>query len=136
MIRDKIAAVGKMQDYIKSHINDPITLHDLAQSCRLSPWHASRVFKEMTEKTPFECIRAFRLSQAALKLRDEKVKVIDVAIDFVFDTHEGFTRAFSRQFGITPSKYKKHTPPVRLFVPYRFIDLLPEYIEKEDEYGE
>ena len=47
MIRDKEDAVGRMQDYIQSHINDPITLNDLAQSCDLSPWHASRVFKEM-----------------------------------------------------------------------------------------
>lgn len=131
MIRDKIAAVGKMQDYIKNHTNDPITLCDLAQSCGLSPWYASRIFKEVTEKTPFEYIRAFRLSKAALKLRDDKVKVIDVAFDFVFDSHEGFTRAFSRQFGITPSKYKKHTPPIKLFIPYRLLISYRNLLKKE-----
>jgi AraC-like DNA-binding protein len=135
MIKDKIAAVGKMQHYIKSHINNPITLHDLAQSCGLSPWYASRIFKEMTEKTPFEYIRAFRLSQAALMLRDEKVKVIDVAFDFVFDTHEGFTRAFSRQFGITPSKYKKHTPPIKLFIPYHLLISYRNIMKKEKNMG-
>ncbi len=92
MIRDRVDAVVKMQDYIKSHMNEPITLKDLARSCGLSPWHASRVFKEFMDKTPFEYIRACRLSQAALKLRDEKVKIIDVAFDFVFDTHEGSGR--------------------------------------------
>jgi hypothetical protein len=40
-----------------------------------------------------------------------------VAFDFVFDTHEGFTRAFSRQFGITPMEYKKSTPHDKLFIP-------------------
>jgi AraC-like DNA-binding protein len=122
MRKEKIEAVGKMQDYIKAHMTEPITLYDLAQSCCLSPWHASRIFKELLGKTPFEYIRACRISQAALKLRDEKVKVIDVAFDFVFDTHEGFTRAFSRQFGMNPSQYKKHTPPVRLFLPHRIMD--------------
>ena len=117
MIKDRVEAVGKMQDYIKSHINEPITLKDLARSCKLSPWHASRIFTELMNKTPFEYIRACRLSQAALKLRDEKVKIIDVAFDFVFDTHEGFTRAFSRRFGITPMEYKRNTPPVQLFIP-------------------
>lgn len=94
LIRDKIATVSKIQDYLKAHINDPVSLYDLAQSCGLSPWHTSRVFKELTGKNPFEYIRAIRLSRAALKLRDENPKVIDVALDFVFDSHEGFTRAF------------------------------------------
>ncbi len=90
MIRDKIAEVGKIQDYIRDHINDPISLYDLAQSCGLSPWHTSRLFKEVTGKNPFDYISAIRLSRVALKLRDEKLKVIDVALDFVFDSHEGF----------------------------------------------
>jgi AraC family transcriptional regulator len=132
MIRDKIATVGKMQDYIRAHINDPISLYDLAQSCGLSPWYTSRLFKELTGKNPFDYIRAVRLSQAALKLRDERSKVIDVALDFVFNSHEGFTRAFSRQFGISPKDYKRHTPPVKLFIPYRVMEP-SQYQPKKEE---
>jgi AraC family transcriptional regulator len=132
VIRDKIATVGKMQDYIRAHINDAISLYDLAQSCGFSPWHASRIFKALTGKNPFDYIRAVRLSQAALKLRDEKIKVIDVALDFVFDTHEGFTRAFSKEFGISPREYKKHTPPVKLFIPYRVMEI-SQYKPKKEE---
>jgi len=131
MKNEKIIAVGKMQEYIQSHINEPISLYDLAQSCGLSPWHASRIFKDVLGKTPFEYIRACRVSQAALKLRDGKVKVIDVAFDFVFDTHEGFTRAFARQFGINPAKYKKHTPPIKLFLPYQIMESYANLLEKE-----
>ena len=131
MNREKVEAVGKMQDYIHSHINDPITLYDLSQTCGFSPWHASRIFKELIEKTPFDYIRAYRISQAALKLRDENVKVIDVAFDFVFDTHEGFTRAFSKQFGINPFKYKKQTPPVKLFIPFQIKDAYRYKLRKE-----
>ena len=32
MEKEKVEAVGKMQEYIKSHINGPITLYDLAQT--------------------------------------------------------------------------------------------------------
>jgi len=131
MLKEKVEAVGKMQEYIESHINDPITLYDLAQTCGFSPWHASRIFKELMGKTPFEYIRAFRVSRAALKLRDEDVKVIDVAFDFVFDTHEGFTRAFSKQFGINPFKYKKQTPPVKLFIPFLIKDSYQYKLKKE-----
>ncbi len=133
MMSEKVKAVGNMQEYIHSHVNDPITLRDLARASGFSPWHASRIFKELTGKTPFDYIRAFRLSRAALRLRDGDVKVIDVAFDFVFDTHEGFTRAFSRQFGMNPSEYKTRTPPIQLFLPYRVKDSYRYTLYKEKQ---
>jgi AraC-like DNA-binding protein len=120
--REKIDAVQRMQDYIEEHINEPITLHKLAQTAGYSPWHAGRIFKELTGKTLFEYIRKLRISRAAIKLRDEEHKIIDVAFDFVFDSHEGFTRAFSKQFGMTPYYYSHNTPPIRLFMPHRIRD--------------
>lgn len=120
--RDKVDAVQRMQDYIEEHITEPITLFKLADAAGYSPWHCARIFKELTGKTPFEYIRILRLSRAAVRLRDEDVKIIDVAFDFVFDSHEGFTRAFSRQFGMTPQYYSRNTPPLKLFMPERICD--------------
>lgn len=90
-----IQAVQRMQEYIETNLHRKITLKELANVAGYSPWHAARLFKEVTGKPPFDYIRALRLTQAALLLRDEEVKIIDVAMDFVFDSHEGFTRAFS-----------------------------------------
>jgi len=112
------AAVTRMQTYIDTHLDEEITLHALAQQAGYSPWHCAKMFKEYTNKAPFEYIRQLRLSQAALVLRDEELRVIDVALDFVFDSHEGFTRAFRKQFGVTPKAYQKQTPPIPLFTPY------------------
>lgn len=115
---EKITAVQKMQDYIEKHLTEPITLRNLADAAGYSPWHSARVFKEITHKAPFEYIRALRLTRAADRLNDtDKPRIIDVAFDFVFDSHEGFTRAFSKQFGMTPSYYAKHKPPIALFIP-------------------
>lgn len=119
---EKIEAVQRMQDYIGEHLHEQISLYMLAQVAGYSPWHSSRVFKELIGKTPFEYIRSIRLSRAAVKLRDEDVKIIDVALDFVFDSHEGFTRAFSKEFGMTPHYYSKNTPPLKLFLPTRIRD--------------
>lgn len=55
-------------------------------------------------------------------MRDEKNKIIDVAFDFVSDSHEGFTRAFSKHFGMTPKYYCKNTPVLKLFMPSRVRD--------------
>ncbi|NLY47918.1 MAG: AraC family transcriptional regulator [Clostridiales bacterium] len=119
---EKIDAVQRMQDYIEEHIQEYISLHMLAKAANYSPWYAAKIFKELTGKTPFEYIRELRLSKAALKLRDTDRKVVDVAFDFVFDSHEGFTRAFSKQFGMTPKDYSKNTPPLKLFMPSRIRD--------------
>lgn len=108
-----------MQEYIDANIHAPITLRDLAAAAGYSPWHSARMFKEVTKKAPFEYIRALRLSKAAIMLRDENPKVIDVAFDFVFDSHEGFTRAFTKQFGVSPKKFSKGSSSVQLFMPER-----------------
>ncbi|MBU5361873.1 AraC family transcriptional regulator [Enterococcus raffinosus] len=112
------AAVTRMQTFIEKHLDEEITLHALAQQAGYSPWHCAKMFKEYTDKSPFEYIRKLRLSKAALVLRDEDLRVVDVALDFVFDSHEGFTRAFRKQFGVTPKAYQKKTPPIPLFTPY------------------
>ena len=119
---DVVDGVQRMQDYIEAHIQDPITLSELARAAGYSQWHAARVFKELTGKAPFEYVRALRLTKAALLLRDEQPKIVDVAFDFVFASHEGFTRAFSRQFGVSPVDYRRNPKQIRLFMPDRARD--------------
>ncbi len=115
---EKINAVQRMQDFIENHLFEPVTLHMLAREARYSQWHSARIFKELTGKAPFEYIRMLRLSKAALKLRDNQTKIVDVALEFVFDSHEGFTRAFSKEFHMTPAQYCREKPPIQLFIPY------------------
>lgn len=135
-IWEKVNAVQRMQNYIEEHVTEDITLYMLAKAAGYSPWHAARIFKELMGKTPFEYIRALRLSRAALKLRDEDVRVIDVALDFVFDSHEGFTRAFSKEFGMTPKYYCKNTPPLKLFMPSSIRDYYRMLQKGEDNMSE
>jgi AraC family transcriptional regulator len=50
-------------------------------------------------------------------------RVVDVAFDFVFDSHEGFTRAFARQFGVPPSRLREVAWPAHLFHPGPATDI-------------
>ena len=113
----KVLAVQHMQDYVAAHIKEPITLAQLGKAAGYSPWHAARTFKELTGCAPFEYIRAMRLTKAAEQLQGGGNRIVDVAFDFVFGSHEGFTRAFSRQFGLSPSAYVKQNRPVSVFLP-------------------
>lgn len=115
---DKINAVSNIQEYIKTHYEEDISLEDLSRVAHYSRYHIVRIFKELTGRTPFDEIRAMRLTKAAERLRDSKGRVIDVALDSGFDSSEGFTRAFARQFGITPQKYRRETPAVNYFIQY------------------
>ena len=93
-----------------------------ARVASYSQWHAARVFREVTGKSPFEYVRLRRLSVAAEELQNTSRKVVDVAFDFVFDSHEGFTRAFARQFGVSPLRFRKIGSTVQLFMPPQLRD--------------
>lgn len=114
--------IATLQRYIENHIQEPITLLDLARVGHYSPWYIDKLFKKHLNKTPMQYISERRMTLAALKLRDEPVRIIDVALEFLFDSHEGFTRAFTKQFGISPYKYKMDTPAIQLFLPYVLSD--------------
>lgn len=114
---ERAKAVQRMQEYIEAHLGERITLQGLARSARYSPWHAARMFKDLTGMPPFEYIRLARLSAAAGRIRDEGARIVDVAFDFDFDSHEGFTRAFTRQFGMSPRRFRQSEAEVRPFLP-------------------
>ena len=132
---DLYITVQKFQEYMDSNIKRNITLKELAEQAGYSPWHTARIFKEITGKTPFEYLRSLRLTKAALFLRDNEAKIIDVALDYVFDSHEGFTRAFSREFGLSPYRYSKSTPPIKLFLPAKVYDTYRQF-NKEGKFME
>ncbi|MDY0003194.1 MAG: helix-turn-helix domain-containing protein [Polyangia bacterium] len=119
---DKIKAAERMQAHIEAHLGDKITMAALARAARYSQWHAARVFKEVTGKSPFEYVRLRRLSAAAQELQKTSRKVVDVAFDFVFDSHEGFTRAFARQFGRSPRSFRETGSTAELFMPPQLRD--------------
>ena len=121
MENEQTAAVNDIQHYIREHLKDPITLANLAKHVHYSPCYTAKLFKEATGKTIFEYLRALRLSAAAKALWDEDKKVVDVALDFTFDSHEGFTRAFAKQFDITPKAYQKRPIPLPFFTPFDVV---------------
>jgi len=131
---DKIDAMRRMQEHIAAHLDEEITLDALGEAADYSKYHAARTFAQLTGQTPFAYIRALRLTRAAQALRDGRLvgtsPVIDAALDSGFGSHDGFTRAFARRFGITPQKYARETPPVRYFVAYPVV--YPRIFDKEE----
>lgn len=117
-MNDKSPAVQRMQDYIERHLGESITLAELAQAARFSPWYSARIFKELTGLSPADYIRRLRLAKSTLRLRDEKIRVIDAAAELGFESVDGYQRAFLREFGCNPKEYALHPVPLPLFTAY------------------
>ena len=126
---ERIEAVQRMQDYIAGHLDVEISMADLAEAARYSPWYAHRLFREHTGYGPAEYIRRMRLAQSALRLKAEHARIIDVAFDLGFSSVDGYTRAFRKEFGINPGEYARSPVPIKLFVAYgvKFKELRKEY---------
>ena len=119
---DQREAVRSMQNYISEHIQDEITMEDLAGAAAFSAWHARKLFIKYLNMTPAVYIRRLKLSKSALKLRDEKVSVLEVAMDMGFGSVDGYQRAFRREFGCNPKEYATAPIPVWLFTPNIIAD--------------
>ena len=117
-MNEHIEAVQKMQDYIAAHLDNNITMTDLAKESQYSPWYSYRLFVDLLHMTPSVYIRRLRLSKSALRLRDEKIKVIDIAFDTGFDSVDGYQRSFYKEFGCNPHEYAICHTPIYLFTPY------------------
>ena len=117
-MNEHIEAVQKMQDYISTHLDTNITMADLAKVSKFSPWYSYRLFVDLLHMTPAVYIRRLRLSKSALRLRDEKIKVIDIAYEVGFDSVDGYQRAFYKEFGCNPHEYAVCPTPIYLFTPY------------------
>ena len=115
---EKILAVQRMQDYIALHLREDITLADLAREACYSPWYAAKIFREITGHAPADYIRKLRLAKSALRLRDERVRILDAALDMGFQSVDGYQRAFQREFGCNPAQYARNPIPLQLFTPY------------------
>lgn len=117
-MEEHIEAVQRMQEYIEANLNKEITMADLAKVSLYSPWHSYRLFVSFLDMTPAVYIRRLRLSKSALKLRDEKVKIVDIAYETGFESVDGYQRAFYREFGCNPYEYSVCPVPIYLFKPY------------------
>ena len=115
---ERIEAAQRMQDYITDKLDQDISITDLSKAAGYSPWYSYRLFQSLLHMTPAVYIRRLRLSKSALRLRDEKVKIIDVAYDSGFESVDGYQRAFFKEFGCNPYEYSVNPMPIYLFKPY------------------
>jgi AraC family transcriptional regulator len=93
--------------FAAAHPDEDLSLAALAAHARLSPFHLHRVFSSAAGETPKQFTLRLRLGRAAAMLLTGDDSVLDIALSCGFQSHEVFTRAFRRRFGMTPSAYRE-----------------------------
>lgn len=114
---------------IESQLETPIEIENLARTAYMSISSFYRMFFSLTGFTVKEYIRLRRLSEAARDLKQSEMHIIDIAVKYVFDSADSFSRAFKKTVGILPSQYRK------LESPYYFerMNLMDRYFDVQDE---
>ncbi len=106
--------MDRARRHIEANLEAPLSLGALADAAGLSPYHFSRLFTGRYGFSPMAYVRVRRLETAAEALRSgPKTTLINLALDSGFDSQEGFTRAFTRTFGVSPGRYRAGGRPPR-----------------------
>ena len=83
-----------------------ISVEEVARNAGFSIDYFNRIFLSHTGFTVTAYINYIRLKQAAYLLRTTDKSVLDIALEIGYDSHEGFTKAFKKKYGVTPSEYR------------------------------
>ncbi|OIQ98619.1 HTH-type transcriptional regulator CdhR [mine drainage metagenome] len=95
-------------DYIRSNLDQPLTVGDLADHACMSPRHFARCFTSEIGTTPARAIERLRVEAASAALESGNGSVQVVARQCGFTDVERMRRAFIRLKGIPPSAVKRH----------------------------
>jgi AraC-like DNA-binding protein len=101
-----LARVTRVVRMIDDDTDAPHDLISLARIARLSPYHFLRMFEGLTGTTPHQYLLRLRLRRAAIQLRTEPERIIDIALDCGFGDVSNFNRAFRAEFGVSPRMYR------------------------------
>ncbi|KNC06478.1 transcriptional regulator [Klebsiella sp. RIT-PI-d] len=134
---DQAGIIRDLLTWLEGHLDQPLSLDNVAAKAGYSKWHLQRMFKDVTGHAIGAYIRARRLSKSAVALRLTARPILDIALQYRFDSQQTFTRAFKKQFTLTPALYRRSPdwssygmrPPLRLsefsMPHYEFVTLQP-----------
>lgn len=102
-------------DFIEGNIMGDLSLYDISAAAGFSVPHFYRLFKRLTGDTVGAYILRRKLSMAAKDIMKTNKTIACIAYEYGFESHDVFTRAFARIYGVSPKKYKESngTPPLK-----------------------
>ena len=110
-------AIAAAIQYVEEHITDELTVDMIADYVGISSFYFQKGFAMFCGFTISEYIRNRRLALAGNDLATSDERIIDIAMKYGYDSPDGFTKAFSRFHGVTPTAARKDKVMLKSFAP-------------------
>lgn len=100
--------IQKAIGFIEEKYSSDITVQDIADFCTVHRTYLYRIFKDVLGSTPQQFLISYRVRKAGelLKLSSHSISEIATMVGYLSPLN--FSRAFKRETGITPQKYRKN----------------------------
>jgi AraC-like DNA-binding protein len=102
---DSINKIFQITEYMSQHIEDELTLDDFCAVSGYTKTYLCYMFKLYIGETPHKYFYKQKLKYGA-KLLFSCENVLDIALKIGFGSHESFSRAFKKEYGMTPTEYQ------------------------------
>ena len=99
--------IEKAIKFIQSGSKENLSLQEIADKAGFSLTYFDALFKKHTGYSPVEYSRVYKLTRSALELRRTDKKIIDIALDFGYESPEAYARAFKKFYSLSPSEYRE-----------------------------
>lgn len=113
---DSCEIIRASAEYIDAHLKDSLSVDSLAAMAGFSPYYYCRLFSLYMDMPVMEYVRRRRLSHAARDICEGK-RILDAAMDYGFESHNGFSKAFRKVYGYSPDEYRRRVSPHRPIAP-------------------
>ncbi len=97
----------KIHEFITQNYSRQISVTDLSEALGLSKSHLHRIFMEETGESPIQYLSKYRIEQSLQLLQSTDMSIACIANAVGFGDQLYFSRVFSKQMGMSPSKYRK-----------------------------
>lgn len=94
-------------DYIGIHINEKLSINELAERAGYSEYYFSRKFKQEMGCTLTEYIMREKIERAKVLLSTTSMSIMDISIELSFNSRSYFSDTFQKIAGISPGEYRK-----------------------------
>lgn len=92
---------------MQTHLGEPLSVNDLAQSVNLSRWRLCHIFKSEMHRAPLQYLRCLRMQRARTLLETTFMSIKQITIEVGLRDESHFVRDFKRVYGLSPTKYRQ-----------------------------